>query len=62
LDDYEGCSAADRTDSEFRRERVEVHLLNGTTLTAWVYLYNRPTASLQQISSGDYLDFVNFRA
>jgi gamma-glutamylcyclotransferase (GGCT)/AIG2-like uncharacterized protein YtfP len=55
LDRYEGCT--DRYDpaAEYRRERQVVVREDGTAVPAWIYLYNRPTAGLRRIDSGDYL-------
>lgn len=55
LDRYEGCT--DRYDpaAEYRRERQLVQRADGSSVTAWIYLYNRPTAALPVIASGDYL-------
>ena len=52
LDRYEGL---DEKRPEFRRDRIDVELDDGRTVEAWIYLYNRPTAGLARIRSGDYL-------
>jgi gamma-glutamylcyclotransferase (GGCT)/AIG2-like uncharacterized protein YtfP len=55
LDRYEGCTDPPDAASEYRRERQRVVREDGTTVNAWIYLYNRPTASLRPIAGGDYL-------
>ena len=56
LDDYEECSASFTEPHEYVRQQCSVTLDNGTRLTAWVYLYNRPIAGWKLIASGDYLN------
>jgi len=53
LDRYEGCDPRD-PQAAYVRETRTVVLGSGDTVTAWVYLYNRSTASLEPIPSGDY--------
>ena len=55
LDRYEGLDAKDPESSEFRRSRILVDLDEGKTVEAWIYLYNRSTAGLARIRSGNYL-------
>ncbi|MBE0627081.1 MAG: hypothetical protein IH606_19965 [Burkholderiales bacterium] len=40
---------------EYVREEKEVVLNSGEMLIAWIYIYNRPTGALEEISSGDFL-------
>jgi gamma-glutamylcyclotransferase (GGCT)/AIG2-like uncharacterized protein YtfP len=54
LDAYEGCGAADPKPTEFVRERITA-TLDGRTVQAWTYLYNRPVAHLPRITSGRFL-------
>lgn len=54
LDDYEEAAEHFPPPREYRRCRVAVHLADGRSVTAWVYLYNRPTANLSPIPGGDY--------
>lgn len=56
LDDYEEAGEGYPQPREYRRCRITVELENGTELVAWCYLYNRPTAGLRLISSGDWCD------
>jgi gamma-glutamylcyclotransferase (GGCT)/AIG2-like uncharacterized protein YtfP len=54
LDRYEGWNQKKPESSEFRRSRVAVDMGGAKRIQAWVYLYNRSTAGLSRISSGDY--------
>lgn len=51
LDDYEDCGA---TDPEYRRRLAQVERADGSTVTAWVYVYARPVAGLTPIATGDF--------
>jgi gamma-glutamylcyclotransferase (GGCT)/AIG2-like uncharacterized protein YtfP len=55
LDKYEGFIERAPSSSHYLRERATVTMDDGHVLTAWVYRYNRPTASLERIESGDFL-------
>ncbi len=55
LDRYEGCTERYDPHAEYRRERAPVTTVDGTGVSAWIYLYNRPTAGLPLIATGDYL-------
>jgi gamma-glutamylcyclotransferase (GGCT)/AIG2-like uncharacterized protein YtfP len=55
LDRYEGLDEKKPRSAEFKRSRVAVDLGAGKKVRAWIYLYNRPTAGLPKIRSGDYL-------
>lgn len=55
LDRYEGCTEGDDPAAEYRREVQPVVRHDGTTVQAWVYLYNQPVRTLRPIGSGDYL-------
>jgi len=54
LDRYEGCDAGDPRRGLFRRTAAEAVLDDGRRLAVWVYVYNRDTAALPLIASGDY--------
>ncbi len=54
LDLYEECTRHFPQPHEYRRVRRPVRLVGGRVLSAWVYLYNRPTAGLSAIARGDY--------
>jgi len=55
LDRYEGCTDQGDPGAEYRRERQPVIREDGTAVTAWIYLYNRPTDNARLIAGGDYL-------
>ena len=54
LDDYEEAGENFPEPQEYRRCRVLVKKEDGAELFAWCYLYNRPTAGLKLITSGDW--------
>ena len=54
LDRYEACDPQDPA-SPYVREEREIRLAAGGAAQAWIYLYNRPTAELELIPSGDFL-------
>ena len=55
LDAYEECSADFPAPQEYRRELQLVVLENGSSVDAWVYIYNRDSSGLKRITSGDFL-------
>ena len=55
LDEYEECGPGFAEPTEYIREKQEVVLSNGQTLIAWIYIYQRPTDHLSEITSGDFL-------
>ena len=57
LDYYEECGSQFPQPTEYSREQCVIHF-NNRPLSAWMYLYNLPTAHLQQIESGDYLNYL----
>lgn len=56
LDEYEEYDPTDPNHSLFVRRLAPIRLNDGTTLPAWVYLYNRSIEGLRPIPSGDFLD------
>jgi gamma-glutamylcyclotransferase (GGCT)/AIG2-like uncharacterized protein YtfP len=54
LDDYEEAAEHFPPPREYRRCRVEIRQDDGRSVTAWIYLYNRPTENLKPIAGGDY--------
>jgi len=54
LDAYEGCGPGFRDPTEYVRAIQGVRLADGRTLSAWVYLYNRPVAKLRRVPGGDF--------
>lgn len=60
LDRYEGYDPADPRRSLYLRVEKKVTLAEpGTGIMSWIYIYNRPTANLTPIPSGDYLAYSN---
>jgi gamma-glutamylcyclotransferase (GGCT)/AIG2-like uncharacterized protein YtfP len=55
LDDYEQAGTPFHQPAAYRRDKKLVFLEDGTTVEAWVYLYNRPTDTFREILSGDFL-------
>lgn len=55
LDEYEECSAGFMQPTEYLRKLQPVQLRTGEILSAWVYLYNKPTNPLQKITTGYFL-------
>ena len=55
LDDYEECGPKFSKPTQYERHKENVTTTSGEVITAWVYIYNRPTEELQLIESGDYL-------
>ncbi|GAA3966250.1 gamma-glutamylcyclotransferase family protein [Allohahella marinimesophila] len=58
LDYYEECSEHFPQPHEYIRRRRRVILADHVVVEAWVYLYNRDTAGLERIYSGDYSAFI----
>ena len=56
LDVYEGCAKQSPQPHEYERKLVEVHLTNGETMEAWVYVYIRDVSESPWISNGDFLN------
>ena len=54
LDDYEECGPR-FPKAAFIRRKQAVKFKNGEVISAWVYIFARPTQSLQIIRSGDFL-------
>jgi gamma-glutamylcyclotransferase (GGCT)/AIG2-like uncharacterized protein YtfP len=55
LDDYEECGPKFPEPSKYVRRKQDVKLKSGEAMNAWVYIFERPTAGLQLIESGDFL-------
>lgn len=56
LDRFEGIGPEFSQPNEYRREVMGVMLVNGTKLTAWIYLYNWDLDGSDRIYSGDFLN------
>ena len=54
LDEYEECDAAHPDRGLYRREKASVVMGDGRPEHAWVYFYNKPTAGMTRIESGDF--------
>jgi gamma-glutamylcyclotransferase (GGCT)/AIG2-like uncharacterized protein YtfP len=58
LDIYEECAAHLPQPHEYIRRELPISLPDGQTVSAWVYLYNRPVDGLTRIHGGDYLNYL----
>jgi gamma-glutamylcyclotransferase (GGCT)/AIG2-like uncharacterized protein YtfP len=58
LDEYEGITTDENEDDWYLRELVSIETASGN-LNCWVYLYNLPVDELTEITSGDYLAYLN---
>lgn len=54
LDRYEGCGPDDAEPTQYLRLVQDVMLSGGTTVKAWVYVYNLPVEMLEWIRSGRF--------
>lgn len=54
LDAYEECGSDFLKPTEYVRAIRQIRLPDGACISAWVYLYNLPTAALKPIPSGDF--------
>jgi gamma-glutamylcyclotransferase (GGCT)/AIG2-like uncharacterized protein YtfP len=55
LDDYEACGPKFSKPTKYVRRKQDVKLKTGEVMSAWVYIFERPTVGLQLIESGDFL-------
>lgn len=55
FDDYEGCGPGVAS-PQYLRQVLPVMLDDGTFSEAWTYIYNRPVAKLERITSGRFLE------
>ena len=53
LDSYEGCGPDAEEPAQYRRAVQQV-TMDGTSIDAWIYLYNGPVEKLTQIHSGRF--------
>lgn len=58
LDAYEGFDEQNPTESLYLRTQIEVDLTDKTNLNCWIYVYNKSTKNLQEITSGNYLEYL----
>ncbi len=61
LDAYEETGPQFPKPNEYVRKQLVLQTTSGAKLNCWVYLYNWPVEDLYQISSGNYLDFRNWK-
>jgi gamma-glutamylcyclotransferase (GGCT)/AIG2-like uncharacterized protein YtfP len=54
LDDVENFDPANPEDSEYVRDARRVRRVDGTEISAWVYVYNRLPGTAPVIPSGDW--------
>jgi gamma-glutamylcyclotransferase (GGCT)/AIG2-like uncharacterized protein YtfP len=54
LDQYEEFGSEFPEPNEFSRQKQAVALKNGGSVTAWIYVYNHPTSSLELIKSANF--------
>jgi gamma-glutamylcyclotransferase (GGCT)/AIG2-like uncharacterized protein YtfP len=60
LDVYEDYDPTDEVNSLFVRKKILVYEgIHKPPALAWTYTFNKPTALLQRIKSGNYMDFVS---
>jgi gamma-glutamylcyclotransferase (GGCT)/AIG2-like uncharacterized protein YtfP len=57
LDDYEGLYAEEGETTLYKRELATV-FCNSQSSTAWIYWFNGSVNNLQEIESGDVLEFM----
>jgi gamma-glutamylcyclotransferase (GGCT)/AIG2-like uncharacterized protein YtfP len=55
LDDYEECGPKFSEPTEYVRRKQDVIFKSGEVISAWVYIFDRPTDRLQLIVSGDFI-------
>jgi len=56
LDAYEECAYPALPEQEYQRLQVTVQTDAGNPLSVWVYAYQRASAELELITSGDFLN------
>ena len=55
LDRYEGCAQDSPKPHAYSRSKVRIRLDDGRKVTAWVYVWNQPTAGLKPIPDGRWI-------
>jgi gamma-glutamylcyclotransferase (GGCT)/AIG2-like uncharacterized protein YtfP len=55
LDQYEEFGLEFPEPNEYIRQQQTVFLKNGSSATAWIYIYNHPTENLELIDPADFL-------
>ncbi len=59
LDAYEECTNQFPEPHEYSRKKRLITLFDGSSVSAWVYMFNRDVSNLISIQSGDYLQHLN---
>jgi gamma-glutamylcyclotransferase (GGCT)/AIG2-like uncharacterized protein YtfP len=62
LDEYEGYYPGQPEQSLYLRQVVPISLGRNKRLQAWIYIYNCSVTDYKQISTGDYLHYLNSSA
>jgi gamma-glutamylcyclotransferase (GGCT)/AIG2-like uncharacterized protein YtfP len=55
LDEYEAISTAPHADNEYVRQLRDVTVADGSTVSAWIYVYVKSVAGLARIQGGRWL-------
>ena len=61
IDDYEGIGGLYSHPQEYIREQVDILTDNGN-VRCWVYIYNLPVDTYNQIPEGDYIQYLKDRS
>jgi gamma-glutamylcyclotransferase (GGCT)/AIG2-like uncharacterized protein YtfP len=56
FDMYEACGEGFQQPTEYVRQMLAVTLADGSSRTAWTYVYNWPVTKLPRIGSGRFLE------
>lgn len=62
LDEYEGYYPDQPEQSLYLRQVAPISLGPNKSLKAWIYIYNCPVTGYKEISTGDYLHYLNSSA
>jgi gamma-glutamylcyclotransferase (GGCT)/AIG2-like uncharacterized protein YtfP len=54
LDSYEGCGPDDPVPTQYLRKLQQLTLAHGTSVEAWMYIYNWPIANRERIMTGRF--------
>ena len=57
IDDYEGVGGLYQHPHEYIRETVSIYTTNDI-MECWMYLYNLPVAAYNEITTGDYIQYL----
>ena len=58
LDEYEEVDNEKPWAGTYIRKKTEIKLGENHSITAWIYIYNRPVNKLIKIKSGNYLEYI----